>query len=156
VARSSVSGGDPGVDGAELGRASFRLRFPAARLQTALAALSDLGHLASRTDGTRDITARFASARERIETFIETRNRLLSRLEEADTEAEQESNRRRLRIVSARLESGRDDLARARQRVRMVPVTVTIATDRSLRDGGGWGIATRSTTPAACSPSPRA
>jgi Flp pilus assembly protein TadB len=99
-----------------------------------------LGDRVAREDVTAQAFLRFASAREWIGTFTETRNRLLSRLEEAGTEAEQESIRRGLRIVSARLESARDDLARARQRVRMVPVTVTIAADRSIRDGGGWGV----------------
>lgn len=140
VMHSTVTSGDPEVDGAELGRASFQLRIPAPRLGAALGALSDLGHLVSRSDGSRDITARFQSARERIETFTQARDRLLRQLEEAVAEAEQESIGRWLRIVEGRLESARDDLARARQRVRIVPVTVTIAADATIRDAGGWGI----------------
>lgn len=140
VRRSSVSGGDPGVDGARPGRASFGLRIPANRLQAALGALSDLGHLVSRTDGTRDITARFRSAQDRIEAFTDSRDRLLRRLEDAVTETEQESIRRRLRVVESQLERAREDLARAQQRVRLVPVTVTIDADEAVADDAGWGL----------------
>ena len=141
VSSSSVSGGDPGVDGADLGRARFDLRIPAAQLPSALAGLSDLGHLVSRTDGTRDITARFESARDRIEAFTESRDRLLRQLEEAVTETEQQSIRRRLRIVENQLENAREDLAAAQQRVRRVPVAVTITADGSIDDeSGAWGI----------------
>ncbi|HSI82111.1 MAG TPA: DUF4349 domain-containing protein [Solirubrobacterales bacterium] len=141
VMNSSVSGGDPEVAGAKPGRAQFDLRIPAGQLQAALAALSDLGHLVSRTDGTRDITARFESAQDRIETFTATRDRLLRQLEEAFTETEQQSIRRRLRIVENQLENAREDLARAQQRVRMVPVGVTIAADESIEDeSGAWGV----------------
>lgn len=142
VVRSSVSGGDPGVEGAEPGNASFQLRIPALRLQATLAALSDLGHVVSRTDGTTDITSRFTSAQRRIEELTRVRSNLLERLEDADTEAQQDSIRARLRIVAAELADAEDDLARAQNRVRMVPVSVSIVADAALErgDDSGWGI----------------
>lgn len=143
VVRSRVSGGDTDVEGAQPGNASFQLRIPAVRLQAALAALSDLGHVVSRTDGATDITSRFTSAQRRIEELTRVRSNLLERLEDADTEARRDRIRARLRIVAARLADAEDDLARARDRVRMVPVSVSIAADAALDGGGddsGWGI----------------
>jgi Domain of unknown function (DUF4349) len=142
VVRSSVRGGDPELQDAEPGNASFQLRIPAVGLQSALAALSDLGHVVSRTDGTVDITSRFTSAERRIEELTRERERLLEQLEDAETRAERRSIRAQLRIVAAGLTDAEDDLARAQNRVRMVPVSVSITADTSVDDGGGssWGI----------------
>jgi hypothetical protein len=141
VLRSNVSAGDPDVKGSEIGRATFELRVPARNLQATIAALSDLGNVVSRTDGARDITGRFNDARRRIATFTAAQNRLLRQLEEAVTPIEQESIRRRLAIVQAQLARARDDLAAAQQRVRLVPLSVTVTGDgASERDDGAWGI----------------
>jgi hypothetical protein len=140
VVRSNVSGGDPGVSGAERGRASFTLRIPAGELSAAMGDLSDLGHVVSRSDGTVDITKRFVSARERIDALTAARDRLLQQLGEAATFTEQQSLRARLRIVEARLADAHQDLARAQQRVHLVPVSVTITADRKADSGGAWTI----------------
>jgi hypothetical protein len=144
VVLSSVSGGDPDVvDGAQPGTASFRLRIPAVELQPALAALSELGHVVSRTDGTMDITARFTSAQRRIEELTRERSRLLEQLEDADAEAERRGIQAQLRIVNAELADAEEALARAQNRVRMVPVGVSIAADSALEDDGadgGWSL----------------
>jgi Domain of unknown function (DUF4349) len=143
VVSSSVSGGDPGVPGAQPGRADFRLKIPARELPATLAALSDLGHVVSRSDGTEDITGRFVSAKQRIEDFTKARQNLLAQLEDAVTTTEQQSIRARLRIVEAQLDDAQADLAAAQQRVSLVPVGVSIASDSlvgSTDEGGGWGI----------------
>jgi hypothetical protein len=144
VVSSSVSGGDPGVHGAQPGRADFELKVPAHELPAALAALSDLGHVVSRTDGTNDITERFTSAKRRIAEYSAARHHLLTQLEDAVTTAEQQSIRARLRIVQAELDDAQADLAKAQQRVSLVPVSVSIAADAqagaSDGSGGGWGI----------------
>jgi hypothetical protein len=141
VVRSNISAGDPDVRGAQAGQAQFELRIPVRRLPATIAALSDLGNVVSRTDGARDITGRFNDARQRIAAFTEARDRLLRQLAEAVTVTEQESIRRRLRIVAAQLANARDDLAAAEQRVRLVPVSVTLVGDGAdERDDGAWGI----------------
>ncbi len=144
VVSSSVSGGDPEVPGAQPGRADFRLKIPARELPAALSALSDLGHVVARTDGSDDITSRFIAAKQRIEDFTKTRQNLLAQLEDAITTTEQESIRTRLRIVEAQLDDAQSDLAAAQQRVSMVPVSVSIGSDSELgstdEGGGGWGI----------------
>jgi hypothetical protein len=145
VVSSSVSGGDPTVRGAQPGQAEFRLKIPANQLPAALAALSDLGHVISRTDGTEDITGRFVGAKQRIAELSKARQNLLAQLEDAFTETEQQSIRARLRIVQAQLEDAQGDLAAAQQRVSMVPVGVRISADATLardRDSGegGWSL----------------
>jgi negative regulator of sigma E activity len=141
ILRSSVSGGDPGVESARPGRASFDTRIPAGQLQPAIAALSDLGHVVSRTDGTKDITNRFNDAKRRIATYAEARDRLLERLEDATTETEQDAIRAQLRIVEAQLADAQDDLGNAQQRVQLVPVSVTVASDESVTGSDGeWGL----------------
>jgi Domain of unknown function (DUF4349) len=141
VLRSSVSGGDPNVEGAQPGRANFETRIPAGQLQAAIAAFSDLGHVVSRTDGAKDITNRFNDAKRRIATYTQARDRLLQRLEDATTETEQDAIRAQLRIVEAQLADAQDDLGNAQQRVQLVPVTISVAADSSVTgDDGEWGI----------------
>ena len=140
VVRSNVSGGDPGVSGAKQGRADFTLRIPAGELSAAMGDLSDLGHVVSRSDGSVDTTNRFVSTRKRIDALTATRDRLLQELGQAVTLTEQQSIRARLRIVQAQLASAHDDLARAQQRVQLVPVSVTITADSKADSGGAWTI----------------
>jgi Domain of unknown function (DUF4349) len=142
VVRSSVSGGDPDVM-QSLGHASFELRIPAGELPAAMGDLSDLGHVVSRTDGTRDITSRFVSVKKRIAALEKTRQNLLRQLAEAVTLTEQESIKRRLAIVEAQLSAAQEDLGAAQRRVHLVPVSVTIDADRALAgdgDAGGWSL----------------
>jgi hypothetical protein len=140
VVRSNVSGGDPRVRGSKRGRASFTLRIPAAELSAAMGDLSDLGHVVSRSDGSVDITNRFVSARKRIDALTASRDQLLQELGQAVTITEQQSIRARLRIVQAQLAGAHHDLARAHERVHLVPVSVTIAADTAAKTGGAWTI----------------
>jgi hypothetical protein len=140
VLTSQVSGGDPAVGGAERGHATFELRIPAAELSAAIGDLSNLGHVVSRSDGSLDVTRRFVSARNRIDGLSAARDRLLRQLGEASTTAERESIRARLRIVDRRLAAVRQDLASARQRIHLVPVTVTINAEDTESSGGAWSI----------------
>lgn len=145
VLESTVSGGDPSFRGAQLGQANFKLKIPAGQLQSALAQLSELGHVVSRTDGSEDITGRFISAKRRIADYTEARQKLLAQLEDAVTLAEQQSIRARLRIVEAQLDEAQGDLASAKERVHLVPVTVSIAADTTISgdgdsDDSGWSL----------------
>ena len=145
VVSSNVSGGDPDVKGSQPGSASFRLKIPASQLPGAMAALSDLGHVVSRTDGTEDITGRFVGAKQRIAALTKVRQNLLAQLEDATDTAAQQSIRARLRIVQAQLEDAQGDLAAAQERVALVPVSVTIAADAAAGKGedkndSGWSL----------------
>jgi hypothetical protein len=141
VERSSVSGGDPGVPGAAPGHATYELRIPSGELSAALADLSNLGHVVSRTDGTLDITSRFHSANNRIDALTAKRDNLLEQLQSAVTITEQGAIHRQLRIVHGQLDAARHDLAEAQQRVHLTPVSVTIDSDSAVAGtGGSWSI----------------
>jgi hypothetical protein len=137
VVSSSVQSGD-----ADTARASsqFQLRIPAANLQAALADLSELAHVQSRTEGTEDITGQFLSARERMEELEAERESLLNRLAKAETEDAAEALRRQVDVVNSQLRATRGELESARQRVRFVPVSVSILAEEGAADDGNWGI----------------
>jgi uncharacterized protein DUF4349 len=131
VVNSSVSSGDDGRAGA-----SFQLRVPTRRLDDALAKLSKLGHVRSRTQDSQDVTGSFVSARERLDESLAERRSLLRRLARADTANETASIRERLRIVRLDISSARAALRRLRVRTDFSAVSVTVD---AARDGGGAG-----------------
>jgi hypothetical protein len=139
VSESSVSGGDPDVKRSRTGQARFELRIPAGQLQSALAALSDLGNVVSRTDGAVDVTGRVLSSRQEIADYEATRQRLLSELETAYTTTEQDAIERQLEIVESQLAAAEEELGDLQTRVQLVPVTVTITADRSIEEDGEEG-----------------
>ena len=136
VVTSSVQSGDA----AAAGGAQFDLRIPARNLQGALADLSELAHVRSRSEGTIDVTRDFTSAEDRIEEAAAARSKLLEQLDEADTAAGVAQIRAQLRNVNAQLEAARADLAAARQRVQLVPVTVSIVAEEGADSDGDWSI----------------
>ncbi len=137
VVSSSVQSGD--ADGRGLG-SNFQLRIPAANLQAALADLSELAHVQSRTESTEDITGKFLSAQERIDELEASRESVLNQLAEADTEEEADALRRQLQSLNAQLSAVRAELEDARQRVQLVPVSVSIVAEEGAGDDGDWGV----------------
>lgn len=137
VVSSSVQSGD--AEDRALG-SQFQLRIPAANLQAALADLSALAHVESRTESVEDITGQFLSAQERIDELEAERQSLLTRLAEADTDAEAATLRRQLDSVNSALSATREELDAARERVQLVPVTVSIVSEQGAGDDGDWGI----------------
>ena len=99
VLSSSVSSGE----GTEAG-ATLDLRIPSARLQPALADLSELAHVRARTQDARDITAAFTSPRRRLSDALAERRGLLRQLARADTPNETAAVRARLRAVNRRID----------------------------------------------------
>jgi hypothetical protein len=137
VITSSVSSGD--ADGGGLG-AQFRMKIPARNLQAALAKLSELAHVQSRTEGTDDITGRFISAQERIEENEAARASLLKQRANAITQEEIDSLDARIRAVNNQLSIAREELAEAEQREQLVPVTVSIVAEEGADEDGDWSI----------------
>lgn len=135
VVSSSVQSGDSEVPGG----AQFDLRVPARSIQPALADLSELAHVQARTEGTIDITQEFTSAEDRIEEASAARRKLLAELDAADTAGEIAAIRAQLRNVNAELDAARTQLAQARQRIQLVPVTVSIVAEEGV-DSGDWSI----------------
>ncbi len=136
VLRSSVSTGE---EGASFG--NFELRVPARRLQDALAQLSKLGDVRTRTQAGQDITRRFVSVGDRLEGARAQKASLLSRLEEADSDTEAESIRRRLDLTSAEINGLRGQLRQLRLRSNYASVSVTLerANDGERTGGDGLG-----------------
>ena len=141
ITRSSVQSGDSGRGG--LG-AQFRMKIPAKNLQPALADLSELAHVRSRTEGTEDITGRFISSQERIEEAEAARAGLIDRLANATTDVEAAAIRAQLRIVNSQLSSAREDLAGAKERVSLVPISVSVVAEEGASAPGDrddeWGV----------------
>jgi hypothetical protein len=114
----------------ERARASLELAIPSERLEPALADLSDLADVKSRSDSSIDVTAPFVSARERLNDARAELESLLRQLAEAATPLEAESIRKRIRIV-------RDEVAAARAQFRSIARTVRFARVSVAVEGDG-------------------
>lgn len=122
------------------GGGSFELRIPAAKLGNALHDLSGLAHVASRTDGTVDVTNQFDAAKTRVEDLETERQHLLRQLAHAITITEEESLKQRLAIVENQLADAKKHLGNIQTRIRLVPVTVEIRGQEGVDSGGAWSI----------------
>ena len=122
------------------GGGTFELRIPTAKLANALHDLSGLAHVASRTDGTVDVTNQFDSAKARVQDLETLRQHLLRQLANAITITEQESLKQRIAIVENQLADAKKHLGNIQTRIRLVPVTVEIRGQEGVDSGGAWSI----------------
>lgn len=130
VASSSISSGDGN------GGASFELRIPSDRLQSALAQLSKLAHVRSRQESSQDVTDTFDSAKGRLDQALAERSSLLKQLAAADAPNKAESIRARLRINAQTIVQARSGVNDLRRRTGFA--TVQLSVD-AHKDGGGGG-----------------
>jgi hypothetical protein len=130
IVASSTIGNDDEAGG----EASFDLRIPTARLDDALAGLSKLGHVASRSQNLQDITASFTSVQDRLADARAERRGLLRALARATTQGQIDSLRARLRANSATISRRKGDLASLRRRADLSRVSLTV---RGVEDGAG-------------------
>jgi hypothetical protein len=128
VLRSSLSSGEDGGGG------SFSLRIPAKDLQPALADLAKLGEVRSRSQNGQDVTQEFVSAEDRLQAARAERRSLLRRLENADTDTEAESIRRRLDLNAGEIRGLRAQVRALRTRTDYAAVSVSLT-----REGGDSG-----------------
>jgi hypothetical protein len=136
VLRSVVTAGE----GRDAG-AALELRIPSARLQPALADLSELAHVRARTQQTTDITAAFRSPRRRLADALAERRSLLRRLARAVTPNETAAVRARLRAVNRRIDRGQAELRRLSQRVSYSAVSLAIEPGSGkAAAGSGWSL----------------
>jgi hypothetical protein len=135
VLSSSVSSGE----GADTG-ASLELRIPTTRLQAAVADLSELAHVRSRTQAGRDITSEFSSPRRRLADALAERRGVLRRLAQAATPNETAAVRARLRAVNRRIDRNRATLRSLRERVSFSAVAVSVEPGGKADGNGGWTI----------------
>ncbi|MEA2217938.1 MAG: hypothetical protein QOJ35_564 [Solirubrobacteraceae bacterium] len=126
------------------GEASFQLRIPTSRLDDALAALSKLGHVASRNQSLVDITGSFTSVQDRLSDARAERRGLLGALGHATTKAQIDSLRARLRNVRSQIARLNGDLDALRRRADLSSVSVTVrgvigsSPEAGAGSGGGW------------------
>jgi hypothetical protein len=108
------------------GSATFELRVPSRRLEEALAKLSDLADVRSRSQNSQDITSTVVSARERLDEYLAERKSLLRQLANADTGNETASLKGRLRIVNGQIIAARAEMRRLNERTSYSVVRVTV------------------------------
>jgi hypothetical protein len=132
VETSQISSSDEG------GGASLRLRVPSARLDDAIARLSDLAHVGSLTRASTDITAPVASVSARLSDARAERSALLRALGKASTDREIASLRERLRLNRSQIAAIEGELAGLRRRANLATVDVTVQ-GTGPKAGGGTG-----------------
>jgi hypothetical protein len=122
--------------------ASFDLLLPSRRLPDALAALSEIGPVRSRSDASVDVTAPTIGLRERVRDTRARVDSLLSRLEGATTDAERESIEAGLSSERGRLARLRSRLSAMERRTHFARVSVRVASDpeAGATGGSGWGV----------------
>ena len=133
--RSSVTSGERGV-----GAGSFELRVPVAELDATLAELGDLADVRSQTRSEDDVTAPFTSIEDRLEAVTAQREGLLRRLEEAQSDAEEQVLRRRLSRTTRRVDALRAELRTIERRTAFAAVSVSL-TEAEKDEGSGTGAA---------------
>jgi len=131
---SQVSGGDRDVG------ASITLRIPTSRLQAAIADISKLAHVRSRSQSALDITGRFATPRRQLADATAERRALLIQLARAATANETASIRARLKLANDRIDAARATLRRLARRVTYSSVSVTVEPGPNTATGGSWSV----------------
>ncbi|MGH2951026.1 MAG: DUF4349 domain-containing protein, partial [Solirubrobacterales bacterium] len=117
-------------------RATFELEVPFKRLDAALADLSELGDVISRTEAGEDITARAVRARRSLAETLEDVQRARSRLIRADDPERRRIIRSRIRFLEATADQLQTELAGVKRQGRFATVAVEVT---SNRDGAGAG-----------------
>jgi Domain of unknown function (DUF4349) len=143
VLRSSVHSGDTGATGA-----TFALMIPTAKVDDALASISQIAEVRERHDATMDITAPTVSANEELRDSNATIEGLVKELGDAETEAERESVEQRLREERRHHAAIRASLDNLHQRASLSEVSVRIVTSKHANAGppakgssdGSWGV----------------
>jgi hypothetical protein len=134
VLRSDLNTGEDGASG------TFELRIPSARLQAAVRDLSALATVRSQTQSGQDVTREHVTAKDLLQSARAERRSLLRRLENADTDEEAESIRRRLDLVAGEINGLRAQLRDLRLRTDYAVVTVDLVSeDGESGSGAGAG-----------------
>ena len=123
--------------------ASFDLLVPSRRLSDALAALSQIGPVRSRSDAAVDVTAPTIGLQERARDSRAKVDGLIAELEAATTGSERESIEAELRAERSRLARLRSRLSAMERRTHFARVSVRVVSDpgaAASAGGGSWGI----------------
>jgi type IV secretory pathway VirB2 component (pilin) len=137
VATSRVSAGE-----GNKGRASFVLMLPAAQYNDALAALSKLAHVRSRSQSSEDITADFKATERALKANQDRVAALEAKLAAAETPAARVAIRHNLERARFAMRQSARRARVNRQRVNYVPLELTIVADKTA-DTAGDGTITK-------------
>lgn len=129
VASSRVRGGE-----GDRGRATFSLMIPAAQYKPALAALSKLAHVRSRSQSSEDITTAFNSADRQLDRLTARADRLEGQLASAESPSQRASLSRQLARANSAQRAAARQVRANRARVNYVPIALTIVADRAAAD----------------------
>ena len=119
-------------------RAEFELEIPSENLQTALADLSELAHVASRTENSLDITAPTVSARKELADARALVRKCLTMVADAETPAETEKAREQLAAARSDAAAAKAEVQQLARRARFATVGVTVVADGN--GDGSWGV----------------
>ncbi len=136
VMRSSVSDGDDGNAGAR-----FTLMIPSGRAEAAVAELSGVADLRSRSQQAVDITAPTLSTRDRLRTARARVESLLVELAGSETEEARIIVERQLRNARRNVSFLSTRLERLERQVSLTPVNVVVEADEGSGSGvSGWDL----------------
>jgi hypothetical protein len=137
VMRSSTQEGKAGAAGAR-----FELLIPSARLGDALAALSEIDEVRSRSEATADITAPTVNVGELLQDSKARIDSLLGQLEAAEIESEREAVEAELRQERRHRARLRAQLQELQKRADFSRVSLRIETGAAEDSSGGgtWGV----------------
>jgi hypothetical protein len=120
--------------------ASFDLLIPSGELDEALAELSEIATVRSRSDSTADVTTPTVSLEQRLRAVRSDIDRLLTERAEAESEVDREAIERRLRTERARASYIRSRLDVLEERVRFSRVSLRIVSTDGAEGDGAWGV----------------
>ena len=135
VMRSSISDGDAGSAGAR-----FTLMIPSGKAEEAVAELSGVADLRSRSQQAVDITAPTLTTRDRLQTARARVESLLGELAGAETEEARLIIERRLRNTRRTVSFLTNRLNRLERQVALTPVNVVVETDANGSGVSGWDL----------------
>jgi hypothetical protein len=134
VERSQVTSDQAGA------RATFELAIPAKRLDAALADLSGLADVISRTEGGEDITARAVRAQRALAETLEDIQQARTQLIRTDDPEQRRIIRSRIRLLDATADQQRAELAGVHRQGRFATVAVEVTSNETAASDGGWSL----------------
>ncbi len=121
-------------------RASFSLQIPFRNLDAALADLSGLADVVSRTEGTEDITARAVRARKDLANTLDRIRAARVELIRADTREQRLVIKSQIESLLATADAQRTELNGVRREGRFATVDVAVTSNAGGGDDGGWSL----------------
>ena len=121
-------------------RASFELEIPYAELDAAIADLSELGDVISRTEASEDVTPQANRAQRNLERTLEQIREAQEELIAADGREEKLILRSRIASLKAQANGFESQLNGVERQARFATVSVDVTSNGSESESDGWGL----------------